>query len=94
MVDGKKRVEWIPEDWVQEIRHLVEQGRLWLPWIRKRFRLDARTEKKLLSISPPTMDRQLKSKKESMRKRLYGRTKPGSLLRHQIPIKTSNMALH
>lgn len=27
MVDGKKRVEWVPEEWVGEIRPLVEQGR-------------------------------------------------------------------
>ncbi len=27
MVDGEKRVEWIPEEWVEEIRPLVEQGR-------------------------------------------------------------------
>src|SRR5262245_59267960 len=63
---------------------------LWLPWIRKRFRLDAATEMKLLKISPATMDRHLKGKKESVRKRHYGRTKPGSLLKHHIPIKTDN----
>src|SRR5712691_2892797 len=27
MVDGKKRVEWIPEEWIEQIRPLVEQGR-------------------------------------------------------------------
>lgn len=27
MVDSKKRVEWIPDEWVQQIRPLVEQGR-------------------------------------------------------------------
>jgi len=27
MVDGKKRVERIPEEWVEQIRPLVEQGR-------------------------------------------------------------------
>lgn len=27
MVDGKKRVERIPEDWVEEVRRQVEQGR-------------------------------------------------------------------
>jgi hypothetical protein len=27
MVDGQKRVERIPDDWVEEIRPLVEQGR-------------------------------------------------------------------
>jgi hypothetical protein len=27
MVDGKKRVERIPEEWVEEIQRRVEQGR-------------------------------------------------------------------
>jgi hypothetical protein len=27
MVDGKKHVEWIPPEWVEQIRPLVEQGR-------------------------------------------------------------------
>jgi hypothetical protein len=63
---------------------------LWLPWIRKRFDPDAGLEKKLLKISAATMDRHLKSKKQRIRKRLYGRTRPGRLLKHQIPIKTDS----
>ena len=63
---------------------------LWLPWIRKRFHPDARTEEKLLKISAASMDRHLKSRKQRIRKRLYGRTRPGSLLKHQIPIKTDS----
>ena len=27
MAEGKRRVEYIPNDWVEEIRPLVEQGR-------------------------------------------------------------------
>jgi len=27
MAEGKQRVEWIPAEWVEEIRPLVEQGR-------------------------------------------------------------------
>lgn len=27
MVNGKKRVEWIPDEWAEQIRPLVEQGR-------------------------------------------------------------------
>lgn len=62
----------------------------WLPWIRRRFRLNPMTEKQLLSISARTIDRRLKPKKNRLKKRIYGRTKPGSLLKHQIPIKTDN----
>ena len=41
-----------------------------------------------LTISPSTIDRALKSKKHKLKRKLYGRTKPGTLLKHQIPIKT------
>jgi len=61
--------------------------RLWLPAIRKRYALTRSVEAQLLRISPRTLDRALKGKKRELRRRLYGRTKPGTLLRHQIPIK-------
>lgn len=60
---------------------------LWLPAIRKRYPMTRAVEAQLLAISPRTIDRALKGKKREMRRRLYGRTKPGTLLRHQIPIK-------
>jgi hypothetical protein len=60
---------------------------LWLPAIRKRYKLTPAREAQLLAISPRTIDRALKGKKRELRRRLYGRTKPGTLLRHQIPIK-------
>jgi len=61
--------------------------RLWWPWIRKRYRLTSAQETLLLRVSPRTIDRALEGKKREMRRRIYGRTKPGTLLRHQIPIK-------
>ena len=60
---------------------------LWLPAIRKRFPMSAAAQAQLLRISPRTIDRALSGKKRELRRRLYGRTKPGTLLRHQIPIK-------
>jgi hypothetical protein len=60
---------------------------LWRPWIRKRYGLTAVQEAHLLRISPRTIDRALAGKKRGLRRRLYGRTKPGTLLRHRIPIK-------
>jgi len=60
---------------------------LWLPAIRKRYALTRAVEAQLLAISPRTIDRALMGKKRELRRRLYGRTKPGTLLRHQIPIK-------
>ena len=61
---------------------------LWLPWAIKRLTLSAQIQKQLLTISPATIDRRLGPKKRQLKKRLYGRTKPGTLLKHHIPIKT------
>jgi transposase InsO family protein len=62
----------------------------WMPWIRKKFRISPAVEKQLLSISARQMDRRLKDKKVHIRKRIYGRTRPGTLLKHRIPIRTDN----
>ena len=61
---------------------------LWLPWIRKRFRARPEVEKQLLKISARQMDRRLKAHKTQRRRRLYGRTKPGYLLKQHIAVKT------
>jgi hypothetical protein len=63
---------------------------LWLPWAIKRLTLSAQVQKQLLLISPATIDRGLGPKKRQLKKRLYGRTKPGTLLKHHIPIKTDS----
>ena len=63
---------------------------LWIPWAIKRLTLSAQVQKQLLSISPATIDRRLRPKKHQLKKRLYGRTKPGTLLKHHIPIKTDS----
>jgi len=39
-------------------------------------------------ISPRQMDRHLAAYRREIRKRRYGRTKPGTLLKHHIPLKT------
>lgn len=63
---------------------------LWMPWMGQRFGLTSEIEKQLLSISARQIDRRLGPKKIRLKKRLYGRTKPGSLLKHHIPIKTDH----
>jgi hypothetical protein len=62
----------------------------WLPWLRKRMAVSANTERQLLAISARQIDRRLKPRKSDLRRRMYGRTKPGSLLKHHIPIKTDH----
>jgi hypothetical protein len=60
----------------------------WMPWIRKRFHLRPEVEKQLLKISPRQIDRRLRAAKTQRQRRIYGRTKPGYLLKHHIPVKT------
>ncbi len=71
--------------WSVRLKALLPE---WMPWIRKRFHLRAEIAKQLLKISPRQMDRRLKAQKTERRRRLYGRTKPGYLLKHHIPVKT------
>ncbi len=61
---------------------------LWLPWARRRFRLTPTIEEQLLRLSPRQMDRRLAPHRQQVQKRLYGRTKPGTLLKHHIPLRT------
>ncbi len=63
---------------------------LWQPWIQKRFALTPEAAAQLLAISPRQMDRVLAEHKRKLSKRIYGRTKPGTLLKHHIPIRTDN----
>jgi len=64
-------------------------------WIRKlksfgEITLSEEVENKLLKISAPTIDRKLvKARKEEHRK-IFSTTKPGTLLKNQIPIRTSS----
>ena len=71
--------------WSVRLKALVP---LWLPWIRTRFSLTPVLEQQLLAISARQIDRRLQAKKRHLKRRLYGRTKPGTLLKHHIPIKT------
>ena len=62
----------------------------WLPWIRKHFHVTPGVEKQILSISARQIDRRLGSKKSRLKRRIYGHTRPGTLLKHRIPIKTDH----
>ena len=61
---------------------------LWLPWARPRFRLTAALEAQLLRLSPRQMDRRLAAYRRPGATGRYGRTKPGTLLKHHIPLRT------
>jgi hypothetical protein len=71
--------------WAVRLRALMA---LWLPWARRRLRLSAPVCAQLQAISPRQLDRLLHPVKRRLTRRRYGRTKPGTLLKHHIPIKT------
>ena len=73
--------------WSVRLKALLPE---WLPWIRQRYRTTPALEAQLLGISARQMDRRLQEKKKAWRRRMYGRTKPGSLLKHHIPVKTDS----
>lgn len=86
-VVGALRVIWQAAGypWSARLRALLP---MWVPWARRRLSLSAETEARLRTMSPRQMDRVLRADKAQLRKRLYGRTKPGTLLKHHIPLRT------
>ncbi len=73
--------------WSVRLKALLPE---WMPWIRRHFRLTPRLEQLLLRISARSIDHRLRSQKRKLRRRIYGRTKPGTLLKHHIPLKTDH----
>lgn len=71
--------------WSVRLKKIIE---LWLFWIRKRHKTDKATEKLLLAASKNTLDRLLAPHRNRLKKRLYGKTKPGTLLKRDIPVRT------
>jgi hypothetical protein len=86
-VVGALRVIWQAAGypWSTRLQALLPR---WLPWARRRLSLSTETEARLRTMSPRQMDRVLRADKAQLRKRLYGRTKPGTLLKHHIPLRT------
>lgn len=60
----------------------------WLPWLKRRAAVTPTQDAQLRRISARQIDRRLGERKQRIKRRLYGTTRPGSLLKHQIPIKT------
>jgi hypothetical protein len=63
---------------------------LWLPWLETRHPLSEHVRRELLSMSARTIDRLLRPHRRELKRRRYGRTKPGTLLKHHIEIKTDS----
>ncbi len=73
--------------WSRRLQALLP---MWLPWARRRLALSPATAVKVCAISARQIDRVLAPDKRTIRRRVYGRTKPGMLLKHQIPVKTDH----
>ena len=76
--------------WSQRLKALLPT---WLPWARRRLGLTPATEAGLGWISARQIDRVLAPHKRRIRRRQYGRTKPGTLLKHHIPLRTDRWAV-
>lgn len=84
-----KRI-WLVSDQMCSKR-LVAAIPLWLPFYEHAYeKLSDKIENQLLSISAATIDRVLAPTRALTRRRGLCATKPGSLLRNQIPIRTHN----
>lgn len=73
--------------WSQRLKTTLS---LWMPWIQQRYKPTQKERSQILAISPSQIDRRLKAKKQWIRKKVYGSTKPGAILKHQIPVKTDS----
>jgi hypothetical protein len=80
------RIVWEAANYPWSVRLKAVLPR-WLPWLKKRLLISPRLESQLLRISPRQIDRRLRPYKVQAKRRLYGRTKPGTLLKHHIPVK-------
>jgi transposase InsO family protein len=78
--------------WSERLKGMLP---VWMPWAKRHSAwLSASIEQEVLSISARQIDRRLRAKKRALKRRLYGRTKPGTLLKHHIPVKTDCWDVH
>jgi hypothetical protein len=89
LLTALKRI-WLATDQMCS-KKLVAAIPLWLPFYERAYEtLSDEVENQLLSISAATIDRLLAPTRAKARPRGRCATKPGSLLRNQIPIRTHN----
>lgn len=89
LVTALKRI-WLATDQICS-KKLVAAIPLWLPFYERTYeKLSAKTTNQLLSVSAATIDRLLAPVRAKARPKGRCATKPGSLLRNQIPIRTHN----
>ncbi len=67
---------------------LVAMLPTWMPHARVHLDLSDEVQRLLLSMSARSMDRLLRRHRTELKRRIYGRTKPGTLLKHHVPVRT------
>jgi hypothetical protein len=89
LIKALKRI-WLATDQMCS-KKLVAAIPLWLPFYEKNYeKLSNEIARQLQSISAATIDRLLAPIRAKTRPKGLGGTKPGRLLRNQIPIRTHN----
>ncbi len=84
------KVIWLNAEQICSKR-LVAALPFWLPFYEQRYGVIADSvKKKVLAISPASIDRVLKPTRIKHKKKGLSGTKPGSLLKNHIPIRTDN----
>jgi len=91
---GAEELEVIKRIWLAAEqpcgKRLVAALPLWLPAYGRRFKLKPATRRRVLAISAATADRLLAPVRAKLKVKGLGGTKPGSLLKTQIPIRGSS----
>ncbi len=78
---------WRAADYPWSVR-LVAMLPTWMPHARVHLDLSGEVERLLLTMSARSMDRLLRRHRTELKRRIYGRTKPGTLLKHHVPVRT------
>ena len=84
---------WRAADYPWSAR-LVALLRIWKPWIGAHVNIADDDIEVLLSMSVRSIDRALRPQRTALKRRRYGRTKPGTLLKHQIPMRLERWDVH
>jgi len=89
--DQERLWPWLKRVWLASDQMCSKRLRAALPkWLPHLSTLSLENKTQLLSLSPATMDRWLKPWRVRYPGKGLGGTKPGTLLKHHIPIRTGN----
>ena len=88
-VDDALQKLWVISDYLcgKRLAYFIRDSLLSLEKFEE-IEIDDETREKLIKISPATIDRRLSLDKKLLELKGKSRTKPGILLKHQIPVRT------